>query len=390
MAAPSSSRPPHRRSRWYSVHRWLGVGLGLWFVAVGLTGALLVWRDDLDAALNPAWFHARAAGAALPIDRVVEIAHAEHGLVRIERVRLPARPGEVYRLQARASPSRVESGRLEAFVDPADGALLGLRSLEPRSLARPHVMRTLYDFHRNILLSEPGSNIVGVAGALLLTSAISGLVVAWPRSRERWRRLVSVSWRANGTRVSLDLHRSCGALIAIVLLLSTVTGETLVYLNYVRDLVGRLSRVEPIPVLPFVVQERSPELLSLDDLAARVRAAYPGRRIAEVRFTERGLSGVLFQLHADGDLLNLGDTIVWMHPASGERLAERSARTRSAGEGLMHWLLPLHVGSAFGTPGLWLMAAAGVAPLLLVTTGLVVWWRKQRHERRRRGRPRPP
>jgi uncharacterized iron-regulated membrane protein len=370
-----------------TVHRWLGVALGLWFALVGLTGALLVWRDDLDAALNPGLFTALPALAApgtnttLDLDRVAELARTTHQLGRIERIRPPAQPGDVFRLQVRAGGMRVESGRLEAFIDPTSGALLGTRSLEPVSLAPPHALRTLYDFHRNILLGEPGSNFVGIAGFLLMTSAITGGVIAWPRTRERWRKLLAVNWRANATRLFFDLHRSTGAVIALVLLLTTFTGATLVYLNYVRDMVGWVSRVQPIPILPFRASPAGEEPLSLAELSVRVQNAFPQQRLTEVRFSERGLTGVLFQLRAAGDVHRMGDTIAWLHPVSGELLAERSGRTRSAGESFMHWLLPLHVGSAFGMPGLIAMCLAGIAPLLLVSTGLWVWWRKRPGER---------
>jgi uncharacterized iron-regulated membrane protein len=373
-------------------HRWLGVGLGLWFMAVGLTGALLVWRDEIDAWLNPQWFRAPARTAAAPaldLQVLVDKVRDEHGLVRVERIRPPRAAGEALRLQVRAGARRVESGRLEAFVDPASGTLLGLRSLEPVSFAREHAMRTLYELHRNLLLGEPGSNVVGIAGFLLMASAVTGLVVAWPRGprkREAWRRLVAVAWRANATRLLFDLHRSWGALIAAVLLLATATGATLVYLNYVRDLVSRVSRVEPIPVLPFVKAGRDDAARTLAELVERVHAAFPAHRVAEIRLPERGLTGVTFQLHRPGDVHRLGDTIAWVHPFSGELIAERSARTRSAGEAFMHWLLPLHVGSAFGAAGMVAMCLAGVSPLLLVSSGLWVWWRKRPGERLARER----
>jgi uncharacterized iron-regulated membrane protein len=391
------SRAPRRRpadARHYprlaTIHRWLGVALGLWFALVGLTGALLVWRDEVDAWLNPQWFTARAAAAGTAAwpdaERIVELAHGTHRLGRIERLRPPAAPGEVWRLQVRAGASRVEAGRLEAFIDPASGELLGVRSLERLSLARADVLRTLYEFHRNILLGEPGSNFVGIAGFLLMTSALTGGVLAWPRTRDRLRKLLAISWRANPTRVLFDLHRSTGAAIALVLLLTTLSGATLVYLNYVRDMVGWVSRVEPIPVLPFRASRAGAEPLPLGELATRARQLFPQHQLIEIRLSERGLTGTLFQLRATGDVHRLGDTIAWLHPVSAELLAERSPRTRSAGESFMHWLLPLHVGSAFGTPGLIAMCAAGIAPLLLVGTGLWVWWRKRPGERLARER----
>ena len=62
-------------------------------------------------------------------------------------------------------------------------------------------------------------------------------------------------------------------------------------------------------------------------------------------------------------------------------MVERSPRTRTAGEGFMHWLFPLHSGTAFGTVGQVVMSATGAVPMLMVLTGLWVWLRKRRGER---------
>jgi uncharacterized iron-regulated membrane protein len=72
-----------------------------------------------------------------------------------------------------------------------------------------------------------------------------------------------------------------------------------------------------------------------------------------------------------------------VHPGTGEVLVERSERTRTAGESFMHWLYPLHSGTAFGSAGMLAMCLTGLAPLLLVATGLWVWSRKRRKEKNR-------
>ncbi len=41
------------RPKWFTVHRWLGISLGVWFALVGLSGAILVFEDPIDAWLNP-------------------------------------------------------------------------------------------------------------------------------------------------------------------------------------------------------------------------------------------------------------------------------------------------------------------------------------------------
>jgi uncharacterized iron-regulated membrane protein len=368
------------RSAWFSLHRWLGIVLGLWFALVGLSGALLVYEDALDAWLNPALLTSSVRGPLLAPGAIVQRVEDAYPLGRIERIRLPAAAGEVYRITLRERPRRVGVERIEATFDPVTGEALGARPLEPLGLQRVHLMRTIYEFHRNVLLGPVGSNIVGIAGILLLTSAASGFVLAAPRSRSAWRRLVHVSPRASATRIAFDAHRSLGIVFAVTLLLATTTGATLVYLNYVREVVSLFSKVEPFPTIPWRPGEPR-EPLDVDQLATIVQRAYPRHTLLEIRGSPDQVAGHMFHLAQPGDVHRLGDTIAWVSPVTGEILVNRSRATRNAGETFMHWLFPLHSGTAFGGIGMIAMCMTGVVPMLLVASGLWVWLRKRRGER---------
>ncbi len=368
------------RSAWFTVHRWLGVGLGVWFALVGLTGSILVFEDPIDVWLNPRLLKSGARGPQLSAQAIVERAEAAYPVGLVERIRFPAADGEVFRLTLRAKPRRVGAERVEAMFDPVSGAHLGVRSLETLSLAPPDLLRTLYEFHRNVLLGNAGSNIVGIAGLLLLTSAATGFVLAAPRTRAALRRIVRINPRASATRIAYDFHRSIGIVFAITLLLATVTGATLVYVAYVRDAVSVFSKVAPFPTVPWQMQNAH-ELLQLDRLVANVKSRFPQHTLLEIHGSPRQTAGHLYYLKQPGDVHRLGDTLAWVNPLTGDIMIERSPRTRTAGEGFMHWLFPLHSGTAFGTAGMVAMAATGVVPLLLVGTGLWVWLRKRRGER---------
>ncbi|MBA3254886.1 MAG: PepSY domain-containing protein [Burkholderiaceae bacterium] len=373
------------RSTWFTVHRWLGVGLGLWFALVGLSGAILVFEDPIDAWLNPRLLTTNSRGAHLSAQTIVERADAVYPLGLVEKIRFPAADGDVYRLTMRVKPRRVGAERIEATFDPVSGTFLGARSLESLGIAPPDILRTLYEFHRNVLLGNAGSNIVGIAGLLLLTSAITGFVLAAPRTRAALKRIVWINPRTSATRIAYDFHRSTGIVFAVTLLLATLTGATLVYVNYVRDLVSVFSKVAPFPIVPWQ-QQSTHEPLQLDRVIADVRQRFPEHSLLEVHGSPRQIAGHLYYLKKPGDVHRLGDTIAWINPLSGEMMVERSPRTRTAGEGFMHWLFPLHSGTAFGMPGMIAMSATGGAPLLMVLTGLWVWLRKRRGERISRDR----
>jgi uncharacterized iron-regulated membrane protein len=330
-------------SLWFSVHRWLGIALGVWFALVGLTGSMLVFEDPVDAWLNPDLLTTSTRGPRLPPEAILSRALKQPNFGAVERIRVPAAPGDVYRLQIRVSPSRgARDERIEAMFDPVSGELLGSRGTETLGLSAPYLLKTVYEFHRNVLLGTFGSNIVGVAGFLLLASAVTGLVVAIPKKRSGWARLVWINLRASATRIVFDVHRSLGAVFLVLLLLTTITGATLVYLNYVRDLVSVFSKVATFPTLPWRPGSRD-EAAPFDTIAAAVRAAYPDRRITEIHIPQKLTAGYLFYLHRPGDEHKLGDTCltgltpmllvgsglwVWLRKRRGERIGERRRQAR--------------------------------------------------------------
>ena len=167
--------------------------------------------------------------------------------------------------------------------------------------------------------------------------------------------------------------------LLVLLLLATLTGSTLVFVNVAREFVSVFSEVAPFPVIPWreTPLEKWP---SFKQVVTHIRNDYPQHEMVEIHIPSKPTAGYLFYLKRDGDVHRLGDTIVWVHPGSGEILFERSARNRSKGESVMHWLFPLHSGTAFGTGGKIAMCITGLAMLLMFPTGLWVWLRKRRAE----------
>lgn len=368
------------RTYWGNLHRWLGLFIGAWFALVGFSGSLLVYEDEIDAWLNPLLLTHTSTGKHLLPHAILTRVGDEFPLVRAERIRPPRQdhPDEVYRVLMKVAPHRrTGSPRAEAMFNPVSGELLGTREAETVGITRPYWMRTMYEFHRNVLLGNFGSNIVGLAGLLLMLSAISGAFIAWPRNRSGWRRLIGIKFRAGLTRVLFDVHRSSGVVLFSLLMLATVTGSTLVYVNYARDIVGVFSEVAPFPVIPWrdTPLDNWP---SFERITERVRTEYPQHAVVEIHIPSKPTAGYLFYLKREGDVHRLGDTIVWVHPGTGDILFERSARNRTAGESVMHWLFPLHSGTAFGKPGKIAMFVTGIAMLLMFPTGLWVWLRKKR------------
>jgi uncharacterized iron-regulated membrane protein len=369
-----------RDQRVLVIHRYLGLVVGAWFVLLGLTGSILVYQDAIDAWLNPALLTETIAGEPLPAPAILAAARAQFPEAAIERMRVPQGPGEVYRFLLRSnSAKRIGSPRLEATFGAVSGRLLGTRMAEHYGLSRPYLLKTIYDLHHKVLLGNNGKTAVGIVGLALLTTLVIGLILAIRTVRSiGWRGVLGIKRRAATARVVYDVHRSLGVVIAGLLILSTLTGFTLVFPDYARSIVGSFSKVAAFPVIPWQQHARGTAEKPFDDIWRSVIDAYPSARITEVHMPLRASSGYVFYLLGSEDVHRLGDTLLWIDPRTAERLLERNRHTRSGGEAFLHWLFPLHSGIAFGAVGKVAMCTAGVAPAVLLATGIWLWRRKRR------------
>jgi len=57
---------PGMRSILVLQHRWFGLAAALFLFIAGLTGAVIAFDHELDAALNPQFFLARSSGPVRP------------------------------------------------------------------------------------------------------------------------------------------------------------------------------------------------------------------------------------------------------------------------------------------------------------------------------------
>ena len=123
---------------------------------VGLSGSILVFEDEIDAFLNPHLLTDARRGPYLPPHEMPGRVAEAFPLARTERIRPPRQSnnaGAVYRITIRVAPHlRTGAPRAEAMFSAVSGELLGVREADTVGITRPYWMRTLYEFHRNVLL----------------------------------------------------------------------------------------------------------------------------------------------------------------------------------------------------------------------------------------------
>lgn len=227
-------RQPQRlwiRRALFQVHLWTGIGLGLYIMAVSLTGSVLVYRNELYRAATRDPIIVSPAGPRLTADALTQAAIRAHPGFVVDRVYEVKNPNQAVIV----SLVRGDEKR-ERLFDPYSGQDLG-SSIEWGI----RVMSWLLDLHDNLLFARTGRLVNGAGALCLILVACTGMVIWWP-GIQTWRRSLMLHRRVSWPRFNWDLHSALGFWAVGFVLLFAITGA---YLSYPDPFQAVLDVFEP-------------------------------------------------------------------------------------------------------------------------------------------------
>jgi len=354
--------------RWnHAIHSWLGLGCALFIIAAGLTGAALVFEEEIDALRRPEVFTVTpAAGAArLPADAWVEAVRTAYPGWQADAIILPPADHPRRAVMVRTSAP----GRLfhQVYVDPYTARVLGSEPYHWRWwVVQIHYALHLGDWGRVLLF------IAGVAMALLSLTGLwmqRGIWLAWLRPWQ-WHRGPRLGWSG--------LHRALGVPL---LTFNIVLGITGCFYNW-NGLV-RLWEGKPRPPgFGFLIRQYDVPPLPWQEYLTRAQAALPGLEPAWISPPRHGSGRVsILGRTAGAEFYGAYANSVTLDAATGAPLSIRDVRTLPWTEKWEAWIDPLHFGN-FG--GFWIKLAYCLGSLgisVAAASGAAIWWLRRRAHR---------
>ncbi|HEY1606770.1 MAG TPA: PepSY-associated TM helix domain-containing protein [Allosphingosinicella sp.] len=344
------------RSTWLNIHKWIGLILALLIVPISLSGAALVWKDQLDTALHPARaavtgparlapsaYQAAARAALTPEDRIVSL-------------RIPAGWEAVTATAVRAGgrAGRGPSARTSLWLDPATGRLLD------RQAGMSGPIGIVHRLHGSLLVPGAGRQVVGIIGFAMLLSSLTGLWLWWPLTG-RWTS--GLRWRRRGD-MNANLHHRIGFWIALPLFMLSLTGAWISFPQiFDRQPAGAgATRNAPPLAAPNLSLDAAIQAAA-GPRAGRVTAiAWPTGKSPLWRISVAGRRGEIAVDDATGK------------PAAG--------LPRASGGSLSQAMRRWHDGDGMGSVWQTIIFLAGLAPAILAVTGIVMWARSRRWRKR--------
>ncbi len=194
----------HPQKNWlrrlvYQVHLWTGVILSLYVLLMSVSGTILIYRVEISKASVRPPVISPGGRPLLSKDQLTQFARQDypaHQILSITQPREPDQPAEI-------SLQRGEKELVRLF-DPYTGTDLG------DSVSRTfRFIEWLTDLHDNLLDEPVGRVVNGIGGAATILLCVTGAVIWWPGSG-RWRRALTISWKADARAFNWGLHRAVG------------------------------------------------------------------------------------------------------------------------------------------------------------------------------------
>jgi uncharacterized iron-regulated membrane protein len=372
------------------LHLYIGVGLGAIFVILGLTGSLIAWLPELDAALNPELLQSSAGTSSKPrvhpsaaLQAVVDKLSNDPQYGRPAQIWLPTEHDEVFIAWYAPAKSKNTSAfdqmvSRQVMVDPYTLQIKGERNWGEAGLSRALFMPTLFHLHHYLLAGDAGKLSLAISGVLLLIITIVGITLWWPKMK--WRSVkqaLSIAYGGSWARFNYSSHRAIGFYAAPVFLVLAVSG---IYLNFPNWIIPIVNSAMTVSAKGKISNEAIVKsgLVTAAGAVDIARTLYPDAKITRIALPTDASTPFEIRVRQMEEIQDSGATRVSIDSHSGKVLRIIDPLRASSGDVFLSWQFPLHSGQAFGNAGKVFISLFGLMPLFFALTGIYIWLKRKK------------
>ena len=356
------------RRLWLNVHLWIGVGLAVLLVPISLSGALLVWHDEINSWIYPHRYAVSGAEVAQPVSTYLAKAaeavakdptNLRAGIVRYPDAGWPVR----ITMRGQSRDAGVRPRVITVFLDPPTAAVLDVMEFRSSFFGFLHV------FHENLTIPEySGRQIVGWVGTGMLIMSLTGLWLWWPRGGGFLRGL---RW-TRSRRFTFNLHHLIGFWVSIPLAVVSLTGIYLAFPQTARNAMSTVAPMSPPRGGGFGGQLAQHVTLTADRAVEIARKSAPN--------AEPTALFLPVQQRGEGSL-NWRVEMKDRDKAFTVMVDDQSGQTKliapQSGDRAAAWIRWIHEGSHSGSVWAAIVFLTGIFPTVFAVTGITMWLRKR-------------
>jgi uncharacterized iron-regulated membrane protein len=362
------------RRAFFQIHLWTGVVVALYICAIGISGSILVFKDELMPRPHLS-SPLQSTESCTPATLFAALRAAESAYTgsKASLATCPTNANAFYQVNVRSPEPSSFTAYVEAGSDRVAGAI------DQNAAWIGWVDR----FHTDLLLKNYGRIWNGWGGVILVVLVVTGTVIWWPGIRH-WSRGFRVDFRCNWKRINFDLHSAIGVW---TIAFSFIWGLTAVYFAWEAPFERAVRLLSPITTAVYPSAEIDqfehravPTAKNPLDLASvlRIAVATVPRAQLEGLFFGSGKAPILTVYMANGQRGDYANTdFLYFDQITGDLLLVwHRGENHTLGDWVIWLAVPLHFGTSFGMIGKVAWAGIGLAFPVLVITGMLMYWNR--------------
>jgi uncharacterized iron-regulated membrane protein len=355
-ATPTAGSKVKKRTFWFHLHFWIGWIAAIPIALLCLTGAILIFENEIFQWENPELFNLEVTEDPMTVGEVIKLYQSNDPPLRVSHLGIPSSPAHAY-------SSYTSGGRV--FVDPYKGEL-------SRPSSGFSISHLLIDVHRHLAAGAVGRQLAAICSLILAITCIFGLILWWPL---RGRTFVR-AWKRGQ---ALDWHNALGLVAMVPLIIMAITGINFTWGRHIWPL---LEGDKPsVPPRPTVTAVEGVEKLPIDDVVAKALSLMPDAQWTGFQPSNSANAAQAFFFSKSTD-----DNIqLFLDPYSGKELDRRDGKIKPTGP--VGWIRSkfngLHTLHPYGLFAEIIWGLLSFAGTVLVVTGMWVSVKRWRRPKRR-------
>lgn len=371
------------------LHLWLGLTIGFFVLVISITGALYVFKDEVQNILRKEYIHHNEQNIAqkkiLPL-KVLEqkVEQQTNEKYPLHWIDIPLDKTKSYKFHYYERNPKAWNYFNEfvvyktAYVNPFTGKVL---AMEDEKNGFFNIVKFI---HWSFLLkSEWGTYIVGIPVLIFLIMLITGIILWWPKNKKARKQRFWFQWKnvRSWRRKNYDLHSILGFYSSVLALILAITGLFYAFSFMEIFLYFLFSGGETkYPDFSNIKTKAPIEIRNagtFDKIASKVEELYPTASTYSIDLGNKHLDN---HEHSNFEVYvkqldysyHIYHQIIF-DENSGEVLLNRPHQKKNFGEKFVSANYDIHVGAILGIWGKILAFIVSLICASLPITGFLVW-----------------
>lgn len=391
-------KKPSAFKKWTGkLHLWLGMGVGFLIFIISITGALYVFKDEIEnfTRKEVIYHHEQNIDQKqlLPI-RVLEKAVVEQVQEKypVHWVNIPVDKKMSYLFYWYEHNPEAWNYFDEfpvykvAYVNPYSGKVLATYD------EKNGFFQIVKMIHWSYLLKQSwGTYLVGIPVIIFVIMLISGIILWWPKNKAARKQRFSFKWKniKSWKRKNYDLHNVLGFYASVFALIFAITGLFYAFFCVQAAIYFTFSGGETQYPDFSAIKTKAPIEMrtegTLDKISNTVKAKYPDSYGFSIDLGHEHMDDhehpnfevyvkhLSYSYHKSSSLI--------FDENSGELLHTHDMKDKNLGEKAVGANYDIHVGSILGLPTKIIAFIVSLICASLPVTGFMIWWGRRKKKK---------